>query len=32
MIPWVEFPELVKHSAAFFQEVFSADAFLEFQR
>jgi len=32
MIPLVEFPELVKHYAAFFQEVFSADAFLEFQR
>jgi hypothetical protein len=32
MIPLVEFPELVKHYAAFFREVFSADAFLEFQR
>jgi hypothetical protein len=32
MIPLVEFPELVNHYAAFFQEVFSADAFLEFQR
>jgi hypothetical protein len=32
MIPLVEFPELVKHYAAFFQEVFSAEAFLEFQR
>jgi hypothetical protein len=32
MIPLVEFPELVKHYAAFFQEVFSAEAFIEFQR
>jgi hypothetical protein len=32
MIPLVEFPELVKHYAVFFQEVFSAEAFLEFQR
>jgi len=32
MIPLVEFPELVKHYATFFQEVFSAEAFLEFQR
>ena len=32
MIPLVEIPELVKHYAAFFQDVFSADAFLEFKR
>lgn len=32
MIPLVEFPELVKHYAAFFQEVFSAEALVEFQR
>lgn len=32
MIPLVEFPELVQHYGAFFQEVFSAEAFIEFQR
>lgn len=32
MIPLVEFPELVQHYAAFFQEVFSPEAFIEFQR
>ena len=32
MIPLVEFPELVKHYAAYFQKMFSADAFIEFQR
>jgi len=32
MIPLVEFPELVQHYAAFFQGVFSPEAFIEFQR
>jgi len=32
MIPLVEFPELVQHYATCFQEVFSAEAFIEFQR
>lgn len=32
MYPLVEFPELVKHYAPFFQEVFSAEAFIEFER
>ncbi|MGA2488719.1 MAG: transposase [Anaerolineales bacterium] len=32
MFPLVEFPELVQHDAPYFQDVFSADAFLEFQR
>jgi hypothetical protein len=32
MIPLVEFPEIVQHYAAFFQEVFSPEAFIEFQR
>lgn len=32
MIPLVEFPELVQHYAVFFQEVFSPEAFIEFQR
>lgn len=32
MIPLVEIPELVRHYAPFFQEVFSAEAFLEFER
>lgn len=32
MYPLVEFPELVKHYAYFFEEVFSAEAFIEFER
>jgi hypothetical protein len=32
MFPLVEFPELVQHYAPFFQEVFSAEAFVEFER
>ncbi|MEO8357051.1 MAG: transposase [Chloroflexota bacterium] len=32
MYPPVEFPELVKHYAPFFQDVFSPEAFLEFER
>ena len=32
MYPLVEFPELVKHYAPFYQEVFSAEAFIEFER
>ncbi len=32
MYPLVEIPELVKHYAHFFEEVFSAEAFLEFER
>lgn len=32
MLPLVEFPELVRHYAPFFKDVFSADAFIEFQR
>ena len=32
MIPLVEFPELVQHYAPFFEGVFSAQAFVEFQR
>jgi hypothetical protein len=32
MIPLVEIPELVRHYASFFQEVFSAEAFVEFER
>jgi hypothetical protein len=32
MIPLVEIPELVRHYAPFFQEVFSAEAFIEFER
>ena len=32
MYPLVEFPELVKHYAHFFEEVFSAEAFVEFER
>lgn len=32
MIPLVEFPELVEHYAPEFQDVFSADAFIEFKR
>jgi hypothetical protein len=32
MFPLVEFPELVQHYAPFFKEVFSPEAFLEFER
>jgi hypothetical protein len=32
MLPLVEFPELVQHYAPFFQEVFSAEALIEFER
>lgn len=32
MFPLVEFPQLVQHYAPFFKEVFSAEAFIEFQR
>jgi hypothetical protein len=32
MIPLVEFPELVQHYAHFFQDVFSAEALVEFER
>jgi hypothetical protein len=32
MVPLVQFPELVQHYAPFFQDVFSAEAFIEFQR
>jgi DDE superfamily endonuclease len=32
MYPLVEFPELVKHYAHFFETVFSAEAFIEFER
>ncbi len=32
MYPLVEFPELVQHYAPFFEEVFSPEAFIEFER
>lgn len=32
MLPLVEFPELVQHYAVFFQGIFSAEAFIEFER
>jgi hypothetical protein len=32
MFPLVEFPELVRHYAPFFKDVFSATAFIEFER
>ena len=32
MLPMVEFPELVQHYAPFFADVFSAEAFIEFER
>lgn len=32
MIPLVEFPELVQHYAPYFKEVFSEEAFIEFER
>jgi len=31
MFPLVEFPELVQHYAPFFKDVFSAEAFIEFE-
>jgi hypothetical protein len=32
MFPLVEFPELIRHYAPFFDGVFSAEAFIEFER
>lgn len=32
MLPLVEFPELVQHYAPFFRDVFSAEAFIQFER
>ena len=32
MLPLVEFPELVRHYAPFFQDVFSTGAFIQFER
>lgn len=32
MIPLLEYPDLVQHYAPYFQDVFSADAFIEFKR
>jgi hypothetical protein len=32
MIPLVEFPDVVQHYAPYFEDVFSADAFVEFKR
>ena len=32
MFPLVEFPEIVQHYAPFFKEVFSAEAFIQFER
>jgi hypothetical protein len=32
MLPLVEFPEIVQHFAPFFENVFSAEAFIEFKR
>jgi site-specific DNA recombinase len=32
MLPLVEFPDLVRHYAPFFREVFSAEALIEFER
>lgn len=32
MFPLVEFPDIVQHYAPYFESVFSADAFVEFQR
>jgi hypothetical protein len=32
MFPLVEFPELVQHYAPYFRDVFSAEAFIEFER
>ncbi|MCX6065041.1 MAG: hypothetical protein NT121_04705, partial [Chloroflexi bacterium] len=32
MFPLVEFPELVQHYAPYFKDVFSPEAFIEFER
>ena len=32
MLPLVEYPEIVKHYAPAFREIFSAEAYIEFQR
>ena len=32
MMPLVEIPELVQHHAPYFEDVFSAGAFIQFQR
>ncbi|MFZ1041531.1 MAG: hypothetical protein WCA79_12115 [Anaerolineales bacterium] len=32
MYPLVEFPKLVQHYATFFEDDFSAEAFIEFER
>ena len=32
MLPLVEFPELVQHYAPYFTQVFSAEAWVEFER
>jgi hypothetical protein len=32
MLPLVEFPELVQHYAPFFRDIFSAEAYVEFER
>ena len=32
MIPLIEFPELVQHYAPYFADVFSAEAFIQFER
>jgi hypothetical protein len=32
ILPLVAFPELVKHDASYFKAMFSAEAFIEFER
>jgi hypothetical protein len=32
MVPLIEFPELVRHYVPYFAEVFSAEAFIQFER
>lgn len=32
MFPLVEFPEIVQHYAPFFRDIFSAEAFIQFER
>ena len=32
MVPLIEFPELVQHYAPYFADVFSAEAFIQFER
>ena len=32
MLPLVKFPELVQHYAPFFEDIFSSEAFIEFER